>query len=88
MKNELCVPVEALAMEGIEPAPGEPVSFQVDADLVRVENGLAYVQPKSANGMPIPETGEKEAPKAKSPEEEEADLMRQANALDGMEDYR
>lgn len=85
--KELWVPTEALAMEGIEPSPGEPVSVQVEGELVRSENGLSYISPKSANGLPIPEQ-KGDAARPKTPEEEEAELMRQAEAMDGMEDYR
>lgn len=45
-----CVPVAALAVDGVAPAAGDAVDFTGQATIDRVENGHAYLNLTTING--------------------------------------
>ncbi|MDE2099806.1 MAG: hypothetical protein KGL39_21315 [Patescibacteria group bacterium] len=56
--SENCVPLEALAMPGQDeklntPDVGDPVSYQVEGKVTRIEGDMAYVAPETVNGKPV-----------------------------------
>lgn len=64
--TEICVPTAALAMpdeqeQMTNPEPGDTVTLQVEAKVLRVEGDMAYVQPSSVNGVEMPKAGDKPA---------------------------
>lgn len=54
-KNEHCVPVSALAMEGTAPEVGDEVTYTVRGTVARIEGAEAYIKPMTVNDEPMPE---------------------------------
>lgn len=56
--GEIAVPLAALAQPDdqealVTPGQGDAVSLQVDAQVVRVEGGMAFIKPTAVNGKPL-----------------------------------
>lgn len=49
----ICVPIENIKEDGIEPQEGDPVEFNVAGTVKKVEDGLAYIEPEEINGEPV-----------------------------------
>jgi hypothetical protein len=75
MKNELCVPLTAVQIDGTSPAPGDEVDVAVKGTVHRVEGDRVYVVPATANGEPV------EPAAAEEPEGDEGDLPMNEDGL-------
>lgn len=64
--SELCIPVAAVALDGVAPAVGDPVNFPVDATVVRTAGDKLYVRVTAAAGQPV--DGVAGEPAAEQPE--------------------
>lgn len=53
MNNEMCIPADAVEVEGATPETGDSVSFSVDGTVTRSESGKLYVKPTMINGEPV-----------------------------------
>lgn len=52
---ELPVPLDLLAIDGVAPAVGDETEIKVGVRIARVEGSIAFVQPTSIEGTPIPD---------------------------------
>jgi hypothetical protein len=80
MPNTVPVPLAALAIDGQQPQPGDPVEFTVSGKLDRIEGPIAYVAAETVNGQPLP-AGETETNPADMTEAEMRGMAEQADAL-------
>lgn len=53
MNNEMCIPADAVELDGATPETGDSVSFSVDGTVTRGEGGKLYVKPTMINGEPV-----------------------------------
>lgn len=53
--NEQAVPTALLAVDGVEPQPGDPVEFTVKGTVTRSAGGKTVIAPTEINGQPLPE---------------------------------
>lgn len=72
------IPLSALAIDNENPQPGDPVDLTASGTLASVEGDVAVVDITTVNGTPVPQEG------ATGEDMEEDDLLRAAEAQDGM----
>lgn len=61
--DEDCVPLQALEMPGEDeqmntPEVGDPVNYQVEGKVTRIEGPNAYIKRTTVNGQPVSKEGE------------------------------
>jgi hypothetical protein len=79
MTNEMCIPADAVELDGATPETGDSVSFSVEGTVTRGEGGKLYVKPTMINGEPV-----KDEPEALDPDTE---MDRIAQDADNEKDY-
>lgn len=87
--DEFCVPVDALAMPDEQeqmtpPEVGDPVTFQVDGKVTRIEGGKAYIDPTAINGKDVSEPTEEAEPTLDDQKAALGDMAAQIDAGGGM----
>ena len=80
MSNTVPVPLAALAIDGQQPQPGDPVEFTVSGKLQTIEGEIAYVAAETVNGQPLPPP-ESEKDPADMNEQEMRGMAEKADAL-------
>ena len=56
-KVMVCLPVESLEEDGQPPQEGDDVEASIEGTVTKVEDGIAWITPKTVNGVPV-EAGE------------------------------
>lgn len=74
--SEICVPADALAIDGTVPGQGDEVEFRCKGRVTRAEGGELYVTPTEVNGQPVANP----ADEAKEPTGD--DIMAMARKMD------
>ena len=50
---QVCLPVDNIKEDGIEPQEGDEVEVNVSGTVTKVEGGIAWIKPEKVNGEPV-----------------------------------